>query len=370
MKEKAAAPSLKGITDTNDDPKLCAVCFQPFPDGLFTKISRINACCGKRACVACTDSGRFFNSDVGRCHLCGVTKTGTPIGMVKKHAKKGKPWAQFLLGSYFSVGMSVTQSHFEAVRWYRKAASLGHPQANLALSEAYLGGRGCSRDLDEARRYAEVAMTLDSSMRKVADHVLLLVGIAYFKSDAEDKAKELLTILAEGDQVEAQLTLGDICFREEDYGGAKHWLLEAALQDSPPEEHYGSALLGAVNCCAMLGLHCEERFWFRVISNWARANVLEPSDAKRYEAAHKHLRKLRAFCRGCAVALDGPTRKLCKGCKTYCYCSRECQELHWNMPGGHGHRAECLGVSELNRKMRHRKKQQRAAAHSLATVPT
>ena len=348
------AASLEGITSTNDDPKLCAVCSQPFQYGLESKMSRINICCGKRACVECADSGRFFDLDVSRCQclLCGFTKAGKGIGMMKKQAKKGKPWAQFVLGGYFSVGECVTQSYFDAVRWYRKAASQGHPEANLCLSEAYLLGEGCACDLDKARRYAELAVTLDSSMQGPVVDLLVDVVKEFFNSGQGDKATEILTLLTEGARGEAQLALGVISYDCQDYEKAKYWFVESALQDSLRAKQHRRACLYALSSCVMLGLHCEGRLWVRVISKWVRANVLEPLEIKCYESVRGHLRNLRKLCRGCGANLDGATRKLCKSCKTYCYCSRECQELHWKMPGGDGHRAECLGVSELNNRMK------------------
>ena len=43
---------------------------------------------------------------------------------MKKNAKKGFAWAQHLLGQSFYHGDGVTISHYDAVRWYRKAAAL------------------------------------------------------------------------------------------------------------------------------------------------------------------------------------------------------------------------------------------------------
>ena len=351
----AAAPSLKGINSTNDDPKLCAVCSQPFQYGLEAQMSRINLCCGKRACPECADSGRFRDRSVDRCLLCGDTSTGNGVGRLKKQAKKGKPWAQFVLGSSFSTGKSVTRSDFEAVRWFRKAASQGHPEANLSLSVFHLWGRGCTRDLDEAHRYAELAVTLDSSMKGPVVELLVAVGMEYFDSGEEDKGKEILTllaILADGGGGKALFKLGAAFYDCQDYENARHWFVEAALQDNQPAKQHYDACLYALSSCGMLRLECEKRFWFRAVSKWVRANVLGPKEAMCHESVRRDLRNLRSSCVVCEASLDGATRKLCKGCKTYCYCSRECQELHWNMPGGDGHRAECLGVSELNKRMK------------------
>lgn len=73
-------------------------------------------------------------------------------------AEAGDPEACHRLGLAYRQGSSTRpRDGYSAVLWFRKAAELGHREAMLALSEAYLGGHGILRDAREAARWAEAA---------------------------------------------------------------------------------------------------------------------------------------------------------------------------------------------------------------------
>ena len=92
----------------------------------------------------------------------------------------------------------------------------------------------------------------------------------------------------------------------------------------------------------------EANFWFNLISK----NDLTPDDLLQelMENTDRCLRELRNSCGGCSIKLEGDRRQYCRQCRTYCYCSRECQKLHWNRTGGH--RSECMAVRALKEKMK------------------
>lgn len=67
------------------------------------------------------------------------------------------------------------------------------------------------------------------------------------------------------------------------------------------------------------------------------------------------LRWVRDICGGCGAEFVGKERKFCRGCRTYCYCSRDCQKMHWNRKHD-GHREDCKAATELKQKMKEAKK--------------
>ena len=97
----------------------------------------------------------------------------------------------------------------------------------------------------------------------------------------------------------------------------------------------------------------QARLWTRVVSQpngkFASLTGKYTMVAKNVSIVLGRLRKLRQSCSQCGMDLDIANRKLCKQCKTHCYCSRERQKMHWNQKGGH--RDECQEVLCLQEKM-------------------
>lgn len=366
------APSLKGVTSTNDDPDLCVLCASSLANDPDKKIY-INMCCGKRACSACHDSVLvwFLSGTEYQCLLCSSTK-GCNIGVLKKQAKKGHPWAQHYLGFCFDKGShNLPKDPFEAVRWYKKAAGKNHPSAHIDLGCMYLRGKGCPhQDLAEAKRCAERALSLDAGIRDEVHKLLVCVGEGYLKLHKQcaianlddigpaahlaDKAKAVLVPLANGGVVRAQVTLGVLLFNNREYIRSAKWYFAAAEQGDV------DAIVGMCIVEIRDEKYPQARFWLTLASkhmkDYAKASLWNASAKKLRQTrdacggCSDKLRHLRDACGGCGAALDGKTRKMCKGCKTYCYCDRQCQKLHWNR-SEKGHRDECLEVEKLKDKM-------------------
>ena len=169
--------SLKGITSTNDDPNRCAICSELFPKGPYHTVSILYGCCGKRVCDGCID--KFGILYRGTCVKCGTDRAAVN-SLIKKNAKKGQAWAQETIGRHFYHGdprtSSFTQSYYDAIRLFRKAATSGHPVAMIMLGEMYADGLGCDQDLALARTHLENAIAADALVADAARESLVYVA--------------------------------------------------------------------------------------------------------------------------------------------------------------------------------------------------
>ena len=339
-----ASLSLKGIFNTNADPFRCATCLESIE---CVSDSFINECCGKTACENCFKAGKNYDRNSGRCLLCHATNIGS-IGLLKKQAKKGHAWAQLALGAQYEKGGALTQSHYEAIRWHRKAAAKGHPDAMLNISIACRLGQGCSHDLKDARAWAQkVAICGSARFKDKSINQLALVGIQYYKSGKHDEAQSTLSAILEMDvenvvtRSKTQYNLGCLYDNAGDVSSALEWFSKCVMQGDNGADVAG----GAMGCCLNLQRYAEAKLWLSFASSRARREIPDFL-AGNVPDFQQHLRDLRQSCTVCSAPLDRSNRKLCKGCKAYCYCSRDCQKVHWNRSED-GHREECKRVTEL-----------------------
>ena len=339
----SSAHPLKGIINTNDDPFVCAIC----PAPINKEESAMNMCCGKTACTQCNDSGRFYNKQTGQCSICKVIGNSN-TALAKKNAKRGHAWAQAEFATCFVEGDGVRQCHYDAVRWFRKAAAQGHPFALLRLSYYLRTGEGCLRSLAEAKYFAEKAIFVSHPffiwVSDLAHGQLVEVGRAFSDSGDNETAKAILLPLAEMGMAKAQHELAVTYSRDDDgYAGALLWFGKSALGEANEKAAFSAAV-----CCNSLGMFAEAKFWHSLAM---KIGPIPDGCSELFYRLLWHWRGLRKSCKACGITLNSDTRKLCKGCKTYCYCSVECQKNHWDRSED-GHREECMKVTELKERVK------------------
>ena len=349
---------LKGVLNNNDDPLRCAVCLKSF-GGTLADVT-MNFCCGRMACGECNAAGTIYNRLAKICLLCPKTNNKAKIGTLKKHAKRGVAWAQFLLALVF-IDEDQKATQHDTLRWLRKASAKGNPMALSTLSRMYLSGRGCNRDLGQAQKYGEALYSSGVSiirnsgrsvLRELGSEFVSRATLVLSEAAAGEKGLQILRRLASADDVtvECKYELAMAYYNFNDFSSSLPWLVAVALDESCGE-NLGRTAGCAMLCCDRLDLLPQTKLWM----NLAEKNCFDFTQDKStklevsYLSLKLRLRILRRSCAHCGVGLTRDTRKLCKGCRTCCYCSVDCQKHHW---AEGSHRGECKEVTRLKKMLK------------------
>ena len=362
--------SLKGIVSTNDDPGKCALCISPNalnnPFG-FEYLPRL--CCGKRVCLACIGADANCELNCGyaldllgerRCTFCN----GKASEDVQKAALSREPWAQYSMG-IFHCDLGGTPALLnEAFACMVQAASRGHPQAFLKLSDLCRGEKGHPCDLTAAKAFAKKARSLHPDLRLESNKALMDIAMDHLQDGAVEEVMGILSDIAK--EADRDALDGDLCDRiavtahkieQHQLAGDMsarsfcHGAVEMALCASDCyflSENYALGKLWlSVACKTKSGYDCAVERVYGTVEQMGWSNCKQRRDEIRTE-----LREIRDSCGGCGDALEGDTRKYCRGCMAFCYCSRKCQKLHWNRSDADGgHRTECKEVQDQARKI-------------------
>lgn len=148
-----------------------------------------------------------------------------------RQSEKGKDFTPFEM---FEKGMAaeLSSDYQEALKWYRKAAELGHAEAQFNLGEMYVLGKGVSND------YYEAANWFLKSAEQGNVGAQIYLGMMYdggdgVSQDDSEAAKWFQKAAEQGDE-HAQFTIGLRYKRGEgvaqDYHAAAKWFRKAAEQ--------------------------------------------------------------------------------------------------------------------------------------------
>mmetsp|Transcript_60195 Transcript_60195/g.120758 ORF Transcript_60195/g.120758 Transcript_60195/m.120758 type:complete len:246 (-) Transcript_60195:222-959(-) len=98
-------------------------------------------------------------------HGKGVKKNVVEgIRLLHSAANQDDADAQFNLGTYYFTGELLKQDTAAALKWFKKAAKLGHDKSISNLGMMYSQGKGVTQDFAEAARYYRRAAELGDAM--------------------------------------------------------------------------------------------------------------------------------------------------------------------------------------------------------------
>ncbi len=149
----------------------------------------------------------------------------------RKAAEMGHAEAQVCYGHLCESGEGVPRDMAEAIRWYRKAAEQNAPHSICSLAAAYQFGKGVPQDLQEATKLYRVEAEHDCPFSQFS------LGRILEANNAIDDALKWYRRAAGEGAVPAQARLGDLLSDEfstkPDYPEACQWLsLAAAAGDN------------------------------------------------------------------------------------------------------------------------------------------
>jgi len=140
----------------------------------------------------------------------GVTKDAAKgVSLIQTLAEKGDPAAQYAVGTILLLGEAgVKQDVAQAIKWFEKSASAGHPIAQLELGRCYELGTGVRKDEKKALHlYQQSAKSGNpAAMRNLAE-VYLEGRLAPI--NLREAASLLHAAAQRGDEI-AALRLGDL----------------------------------------------------------------------------------------------------------------------------------------------------------------
>lgn len=244
----------------------------------------------------------------------------------------------------------------DAFRWADKAAGRGHPFALYNLGRGYLlGEHGCHVNLPKARSYLDKASCFGIAECQID---LLVLADRYKKMrtpEALNEAESILSTLL-NDQYPcfflAQSKQASVRFLKRDYVAAYEYSSLSVMNSE--DACNSSASLIAYMASQNLGNHAQGKVWCGKVD--VRDIHFDTVEQKKVAIRQiidyrRELRQLRDICGGCGAEFEGKDRKFCRGCRAFCYCSRECQKVHWNRKTN-GHREDCLGLKDVKQKLK------------------
>ena len=355
-------PLPDGVTCTNEDPEKCAVCLNAsiYKNGLMN-LDNMNFCCGTVVCNDCSLRTHFQDFPGWLCRFCGQVSgdSGRHL-MLSRQSERGRPWAQYFMGLIKIVRSKqdpIRGDATDALLLLEAAARQGSPDAMIFLSGTLSAGEMVPIDL---RRAVGLALrALEIKPLRFFDRACTVVCNAAVSIVSADPSRQrvregfgMISIFLKGGSGDANRAFASICYIVGSPDVEFHFYECAIVCDIVNSQRDEDALDTA---CRVMKSYIDGgripmlQFFYAPLSKlnamgWIVDDEKEPLD-ELLLLVRDALISARHSCAHCGISLDAQNRKMCKGCRATCYCSRQCQKMHWNRADGLSHRHDCELVS-------------------------
>ena len=142
--------------------------------------------------------------------MCAAVMIAAPVMAdnrdlaIQKEAEKNGVAGQVAAGLVYYLGRGVPQNFPEAMKWFKKAADQGNPDATALLGVMYEEGQGVSRDNAEALKWYSIAEKNGNKKVGVRIEALKSIQQSHERMVALDKEKTAL----EKEKAELEKKLG------------------------------------------------------------------------------------------------------------------------------------------------------------------
>eukprot|EP00985_Skeletonema_marinoi_P013824 scaffold6904_cov140-Skeletonema_marinoi.AAC.6 len=369
--------------------EVCPICLEDVPITCLNSVEYF-WCCGNFICFQCFQAsfagGQLRMKNCPCCREEIFVATEEKVRQTEQLAKRGRPWAQAIMGERYLYGFSVQVDVQEALKWLKLAAEQNHPDAIRMIAQLHHGVYGKVKEVEQCHIKARALMkeAADLGNLKAQRNYAMMCRLGQGGPEDKSEAAHYYTLAYsqkglsfEKDEI-APLEISDDLRDEVLHAGlflgiyhyygeggftknvfiAKYYLEEHVKESEKQCAYLGSNAYMYLAACLM---ELQERTFGRNITGYIipgytsvpraislyRESVKLGIDSPNKYAQHSKevlknlVTQLKRFCGNCGVASEDIPEgmlKACGRCNSIWYCGKECQTEHWKA----GHKSDCV----------------------------
>ncbi len=156
-----------------------------------------------------------------------MLQSSASLMLLEPYIAQGNSVAAFLAGSIYEEGQVVDKDEKKAFELYLKASDK-NPQAQMAVANMYVDGRGTEHSIPQAMRYYEKVLNSDDEKLKETAALKIIILNQILENQ---KNLETLEIMALSGDPQSMKILSQFCLSKQDFICSYTWL--ALCQEHP-----------------------------------------------------------------------------------------------------------------------------------------